>query len=50
MTKRTSFYTPPTEQEDDTELSETLEGFKEAFESLNTEMTATREQLHNRKS
>ena len=50
FSKRRSFYYPPEETKDEElDLKETLDGFKEAFESLDTEMIATREQLRNGK-
>ena len=51
MAKRSSFYTPPVEDDEEEQLAlkETLDSFREAFESLNSEMTATRDQLQSRK-
>ena len=41
--KRNSFYAPSVEEDEELELEETLSSFREAFESLNTSMTATKE-------
>ena len=45
MTQRLSFYEPPEGIEEELELQETLDGFKIAFEELDSEMLATRAQL-----